>query len=322
MLSGVPLTSQEAYSLLQKITEGEFNECQISAILTFYMTRPVTVEELSGFREALLDLCVPVKTGETTIDMCGTGGDGKNTFNISTLSSFVVAAAGIKVTKHGNYGVSSVCGSSNVLEYLGFKFSASPDDALKSLKKTGICFLHAPLFHPALKSVAGVRKQLGVRTLFNMLGPLVNPARPALQVTGVYNMELARLYKYLLQQTSEEYFIVHGLDGFDEISLTSEARVLGKSRDLRVIPGFEGVPVINEGDIAGGETVKDSADIFMNVITGKGNDACNKVVAYNSALALFAAGKSNNINEAAGIAEDLLLSGRAYEVFKNVINLN
>ena len=210
------LSKDIAKEVLVNIASAKYNSSQVASFMSVYLMRPITVEELSGFREAMLELCLKIEfdTNET-IDIVGTGGDGKDTFNISTLSCFVAAGAGIKVTKHGNYGVSSVSGSSNVLEAIGYKFTNDKILLQKQLDEAGLCFMHAPLFHPAMKNVAPIRKELGVRTFFNMLGPIVNPCFPKYQLLGVYNLEMARLYNYLLQKTASEYTIVHSLDGYD-----------------------------------------------------------------------------------------------------------
>ena len=228
------LTRDEAKTILTNISHGKYNHSQIASFMSVYIMRNITVEELSGFRDALLGLCTPVNLdGYNTIDLCGTGGDGKNTFNISTLSSFVLAGCGYHVTKHGNYGVSSGCGSSNVMETLGYKFSTDNEKLKTELKKTGFCYMHAPIFNPAMKNVAPVRKDLGVKTFFNMLGPMVNPSSPKNQMVGVYSLELSRIYNYLYQQSDKNFIILHGLDGYDEISLTADFKLI--ARDFEVI---------------------------------------------------------------------------------------
>src|SRR6187455_2552919 len=221
------LSREMAKEVLVNIGKGIYNEHEITAFMTVYLMRSITIDELQGFRDALLELCVPVDFSEyDTIDIVGTGGDGKNTFNISTLSCFIVAGTGQKVAKHGNYGASSISGASNVMEQVGYKFKSDTGILKKELDTANICFLHAPLFHPALKVVGPIRKNLGVRTFFNMLGPMVNPAFPKYQLVGVYNLEMARIYNYLLQQTNNHFTIIHGLDGYDEISLTGETKVI------------------------------------------------------------------------------------------------
>ena len=224
------LSKAEAKAILTEIAQNKFNENEVTAFVTVFLMRNITLEEMEGFREALLRLSVPVDLGtHDLVDIVGTGGDGKDTFNISTLASFVVAGTGQKVAKHGNYGVSSISGSSNVLEELGYKFKANSEDLQKDLEKGNICFLHAPLFHPALKTVAPLRKGLGLRTFFNILGPLVNPAKPNFSMIGVYSLEIARIYQYLLQKKHGNFLLVHALDVYDEISLTSDTKIFDKN---------------------------------------------------------------------------------------------
>ena len=304
------ISKEEAKNVLVNISNGEYNQSQIASFLTVYMMRSITVNELEGFRDALLDLCLAVDFSEyNAIDLCGTGGDGKNTFNISTLSSFVTAGAGINVTKHGNYGVSSVSGSSNVLEYLGVKFSNDKGFLEKCLNDAGICILHAPLFHPAMKNVAPIRKELGVKTFFNMLGPMVNPAFPKNQLVGVFNLELARIYGYLYQNTDKNFSILHALDGYDEISLTGDTKVISRQNEMMLSPKDFGVQQITQDEIFGGDTVKDAAKIFMQVISGKGSDAQNNVVSANAGMAI-ATVKNLQPIEGFELAKESLLSGK------------
>ena len=280
------------------------------------------MKELEGFREALLELCVAIDLSEfTPIDLCGTGGDGKDTFNISTLSSFITAGAGVKVAKHGNYGVSSGCGSSNVLEHLGIKFSNEEDFLRRCIDQAGICVLHAPLFHPAMKNVAPIRRELGVKTFFNMLGPLVNPAFPKNQLTGVFNLELARLYGYLFQKTDQNFTILYALDGYDEISLTGPARAIRKSGESTINPQDFGVEPLSEKQITGGDTVSSSASIFMSVLDGKGTTAQNNVVSANAAMAIATATDCTPI-EGFEKAKISLMSGKAYQAFKTLQKLS
>src|SRR5258705_5292421 len=238
------LDKETAHQVLLDLTSGKYNPSQISAFMTIYMMRSITVDELQGFRDAMLELCIPVKFDAPVMDVCGTGGDGKNTFNISTLSSFVVAAAGQPVAKHGNYGVSSVSGSSNVLEYFGYKFSNDHAGLERSLEQANIFFMHAPLFHPAMKNVAPIRKELGVKTFFNMLGPMVNPAFPPRQLVGGFSLELSRHYGYLYQHTQKEFLILHDLQGYDEISLTGPFKVFSNEGEKMMEPSDLGLPDI------------------------------------------------------------------------------
>ena len=284
------LSREESRRVLIEVASGTFNTSQIAAFLTVYMMRSVTIEELEGFRDALLELCHAVDLAEyQAIDLCGTGGDGKNTFNISTLASFVVAGAGIPVAKHGNYGVSSACGSSNVLEFLGIRFSADSDFLRKSLDQAGICILHAPLFHPAMKEVAPIRRELGVKTFFNMLGPMVNPAFPKYQMVGVFNLELARMYGYLYQNTDKTYSILHGLDGYDEITLTGPAKVLGNKVESVLNPEDFGLTKITAQEIEGGDSIEKAAQIFIDLLQVKGTPSHEAVVVVNAGIAIATA---------------------------------
>ena len=316
------ISRQEAKQVLVNISKGDYNQSQIASFLTVYMMRSITLEELKGFRDALLELCIPIDLTEfNTIDLCGTGGDGKDTFNISTLSSFVTAGAEIKVAKHGNYGVSSACGSSNVMEYLGIKFSKDEDFLKQCIDKSGICVLHAPLFHPAMKNVAPIRRELGVKTFFNMLGPMVNPSFPKNQIVGVFNLELLRLYSYLYQNTDKNYAIVHALDGYDEISLTGKTKVISNHSEILFSPEDLGVNQIKQEDIFGGNTIKDAAKIFLNIINGKGTEPQNNVVCANAGLAI-ATSKQINHKEGFEMAKESLLSGKAKQSLDKLIELS
>jgi len=314
------LSKEEARQLLSRIANGDFNHSEISSFLTVFRMRAVTVDELSGFRDALLELCIPVDFSDfNTIDMCGTGGDGKDTFNISTLASFIVAGAGEKVAKHGNYGVSSSCGSSNVMEYLGYRFTNDTDVLKRQIDKAGICVLHAPLFHPAMKSVAPVRKDLGIKTFFNMLGPLVNPSFPQNQLAGVYDMELARLYNYMLQTTDKNYTIIHSLDGYDEISLTGDFKIISNYGERVMSPEEMGMSVISPEDIFGGNSVQEAAKIFTDILAGKGTVAQNSVVIANAALGLQCINPEKPLELHVERAEKSLLSGSAKEALEKLL---
>ena len=308
--------------MLVNVAAGKYNQNQISCFLTVFMMRSITVDELEGFRNALLDLCHRVDLDAyDPIDLCGTGGDGKDTFNISTLSSFVVAAAGVYVAKHGNYGVSSSCGSSNVLEALGIQFTTDTDALERSIDKYNICFLHAPLFHPAMKSVGPIRRELGVKTFFNMLGPMVNPAFPKRQMVGVFSLELARMYGYLYQQQPEvHYSIIHTLDGYDEISLTSPFKVISDNREALYNAETLGLPQLQQEQLKGGDDVAGSAQIFLTVLQGAGTEAQTAVVAANAGMALQTARPALSPKEAVALAHETLVSGKAYELFNRMID--
>ena len=316
------LRSEEAKQVLVNISNGMYNQSQIAAFLAVFMMRSITLEELKGFKDALLELCIPIDLKDfNAIDLCGTGGDGKDTFNISTLASFVTAGAGVNVAKHGNYGVSSACGSSNVLEYLGIKFSNDESFLIKCIEKAGICILHAPLFHPAMKNVAPIRRELGVKTFFNMLGPMVNPSFPKNQMVGVFNLELLRLYGYLYQDTDKNYSIVHALDGYDEISLTGQTKVISNRTEILFSPEDLGISQIKAEAIFGGNTVEASASIFMSVIKGKGTEAQNNVVCANAGLAIATA-KQTTHQEGFQLAKESLLSGKAKQQLETLIEIS
>lgn len=310
----------EAKNILISITQGEFNSSQIAAFITAYAMRNITVDELQGFRDAMLDICVKTDLADyELIDLCGTGGDGKDTFNISTLSSFVVAGAGHQVAKHGNYGVSSGCGSSNVMEYLGYTFTSDQDILKRNLDSAGICFLHAPLFNPAMKIVAPIRKELGVKTFFNMLGPMVNPGHPKYQMVGVFSLELARLYAYLYQETDKNYTIVHALEGYDEVSLTCDVKTFTNKGEHILTLNDMGFERVSTQDIKGGDTVESSAKIFMNVLNGEATDVQNNVVLCNSALAIKTIKPESSFADCYYEAEQSLMSKKALNSFKQLL---
>ena len=316
------ISSEEAKKVLVNISAGQYNQSQIASFLTVYMMRSITLDELRGFRDALLELCVPVDLDDyNTIDLCGTGGDGKDTFNISTLSSFVTAGAGIHVTKHGNYGVSSACGSSNVMESLGIKFTNDIDFLKRSIDEAGICVLHAPLFHPAMKNVAPIRKELGVKTFFNMLGPMVNPAFPKNQMVGVFNLELLRLYGYLYQETDKNYAVVHALDGYDEISLTGKTKVITNTSETLFEPYELGVDTIEQSAIFGGNTVDEATQLFTKIISGNGSKAQNNVICANAGLAIATA-KQISHKEGFQLAKESLMSKKGKKALDKLIKLS
>jgi anthranilate phosphoribosyltransferase len=315
------LTKEHAKEVLKNIATGTYNSSQIVAFMTVYLMRSITVEELRGFRDAMLELCVPVEIAEyDAMDLCGTGGDGKDTFNISTLSSFVVAASGQNVAKHGNTGVSSICGSSNLLAYFGYQFTSNMNEIKRGLDEAGICFLHAPLFHPAMKNVAPIRKELGVKTFFNMLGPMVNPSLPRKQLVGVFSLELARLYGYLYQEMEGRFSILHSLDGYDEISLTGPFKMISNSGEKLISPENMGFQKLDAQSIVGGDTVEESAKIFEKILRGEGTNSQNSVVIANSAAALVTARPGLDFPEAVSIAQESLLSGKALNVFNSLVN--
>jgi anthranilate phosphoribosyltransferase len=305
------------------MASGKYNDPEMAAFITVYLMRSITVEELSGFRDALLELCTPVDLSDfNTIDVCGTGGDEKNTFNISTLASFVVAGAGEKVAKHGNYSVSSSCGSSNVLEYFGYRFTSDPDRIQKELDHSNICFLHAPLFNPAMKNVAPVRRSLRIKTFFNMLGPMVNPSFPRNQLVGVFSLDVSRLYSYIYQESGKNFCIIHSLDGYDEISLTGDFKALTMETERTFSPSDLGMEQVSAGDIYGGESVEEAAGVFLDILEGRGSKAQKDVVISNAAFALYCMDESRGIGESIERATRSLESGAARTAFKKLVEGN
>ena len=318
-----PLSYTQAQEVMLQMSRGSFNEHELSAFMTVYLMRCITIEELMGFRSALLELALKVNVEqERLLDIVGTGGDGKNTFNISTLACFVAAGAGAKIAKHGNYGASAISGSSNVMEYLGYHFMNNNDTLNKQVEKAGICFMHAPLFHPALKAVGHIRKNLAVRTFFNMLGPTVNPAAPSAQLLGVYNVEMARIYTYLLQQVATRFTIIHSLDGYDEISLTSDTKVITQAGESVKSPVSLGKLIVQSAELEAGKSIEDAAKIFMNILEGNGTTAQQHVVVANAAMGLQCAGLYENYEDAWLAAMESLQSKKALEALKTLLSLN
>ena len=317
------LGREEARVILQNIAEGRYNDAQIASLITVFLMRSISVEELTGFREALLDMRVPIDLAEfKPIDIVGTGGDGKNTFNISTCSCFVVAGAGYNVVKHGNYGATSVSGASNVMEQHGIKFTNNNDQLRRNMEACHITYLHAPLFNPALKAVAPVRKNLGVRSFFNMLGPLVNPAMPAYQLLGVYNLPLLRLYNYTYQESGTRFAVVHRLDGYDEISLTADFKVAMPEKEKIYSPELLGFKRCQEADLDGGSTPEEAARIFDAVLENKATEAQRNCVVINSAFAIQVICPEKSIETCIAEAKESLDSGRALATFKQYVSLN
>jgi anthranilate phosphoribosyltransferase len=322
LLAHGTLSRDAAREALLAIGRGECNEHEATAFMTVFLMRSITIEELEGFRDALLALCVPADLGTTDlVDIVGTGGDGKDTFNISTLSCFIVAGAGQRVAKHGNYGASSVSGASNVMERLGYRFKNDVAALKGELDGAGICFLHAPLFHPALKNVGPIRRNLGVRTFFNMLGPMVNPARPDYSLVGVFSLEMARIYNYLLQREGRPFTIIHGLDGYDEISLTNDTKVIRRDGEQVLSPEYLGRRRVQSGDLTCGGTAESASDIFRAILEGRGSWSQNAVVLANAAMALQCTGRYPSYADAYAAAVQSLDTGSALRCLNTLISL-
>ncbi len=317
------LGREEARTILQDIARGCYNDAQIASLITVFLMRSISVEELCGFRDALLEMCIEVDMAEfSPIDIVGTGGDGKNTFNISTAACFVVAGAGYRVVKHGNYGATSISGASNVIEQQGVKFTTDKDTLRRSIELSNIAYLHAPLFNPALKAVAPVRKALGVRTFFNMLGPLVNPAKPQYQLLGVYNLPLLRLYSYVYQASGINYSVVHSLDGYDEISLTSDFKIANTQSEKIYSPDELGFQKYSQEQLSGGESAEDASKIFRSVLSNCAEPAQRDVVMLNAAFAISTRCPEKSIEECIALSRESLESGKAYRALEKFISLN
>lgn len=317
------LGRDEAHRILHNIATGCYDDAQIASLITVFLMRNISVDELMGFREALLDMRVPVDLAEyKPIDIVGTGGDGKNTFNISTAACFVVAGAGYKVVKHGNYGATSVSGASNVMQQHGVKFTTDVGQLRRSIEDCNLAYLHAPLFNPALKAVANVRKHLGVRSFFNMLGPLVNPVMPTYQLLGVYNLPLLRLYNYTYQESGTRFAVVHSLDGYDEISLTGEFKVATADKEKLYTPEMLGFQRIAEADLDGGETPEAAARIFDAVLEGTASRAQRDCVIANAGFAIHVIRPELPVADCIAEARESLEAGKARATFLRFLSLN
>lgn len=317
------LNQNEARSLLMSIARGEVSDSQVSAIITIFLMRSISVDEVLGFREALLEMRVPVDFSQyKAIDIVGTGGDGKNTFNISTTASFVVAGAGYPVVKHGNYGATSLSGASNAMEAQGIRFTTDMGKLKRSIEECNIAYMHAPLFSPALKAVAPVRKSLGVRTFFNVLGPLINPSDPEYQLLGVYDLSMSRLYSYIYQANRKRFGIVHSLDGYDEISLTGQFKFVTNGGEQLFSPDELGFERINPRDITGGNTLEEAVSIFGNVINCTATPQQMNVVIANAAFAIQIIEAEKSISECIEIARESLYGKKAQAVLKKFVELN
>ena len=316
------LTRNEAAAVMTNIAAGKYNESEIAAFISVFLMRSIELNEVIGFRDALLEMAIPMDLSEfDPLDIVGTGGDGKNTFNISTCSCFTVAGAGYTVAKHGNYGATSVSGSSNVLEYFGAKFTTDINVVKRSLDEAGFAYLHAPFCNPAMKNVAPVRKNLGVRTFFNVLGPLISPVRPHYQCLGVYNLKMMRLYTYIYQNLGVNYSIVHSLDGYDEISLTDVCKITNNGGEFVFTPEQLGFKTIRQEELWGGNTVDEAAKIFINVLDNKGTEAQRNVVVVNAAFAIQTRCPMKTLEQCKAEAADALVNGSAKRAFEKFVEI-
>ncbi|MHB9054812.1 MAG: anthranilate phosphoribosyltransferase [Paludibacteraceae bacterium] len=316
------LTRNEAAEVMTNIAAGKYNESQIAAFISVFIMRSIELNEIIGFRDALLSMAIDADLSEfNPIDIVGTGGDGKNTFNISTCACFALAGSGYKVAKHGNYGATSVSGASNVLEFYGSKFTTDMNIVKKAIDQSGFAYLHAPLCNPAMKNVAGIRKNIGVKTFFNVLGPLISPLRPNYQCLGVYDLKMMRLYSYIYQNLGTNYSIVHTLDGYDEISLTTTCKVTNNKGEFVYEPEDLGFKRVEQIELWGGETVGEASKIFMNVLNNKSTEAQHNAVVINAAFAIQTLCPEKTIYECKAEAEDSLRSGKAKNAFEKFIEI-
>jgi anthranilate phosphoribosyltransferase len=317
VLQNHSLIEDDCEMLIDAIDKDLINEYQLAGILTTLHLRGEKLSEISGFRSALLKRSVvPELDGSDAIDMCGTGGDGKNTFNISTTSSFVMAAMGYKVIKHGNYGVSSSCGSSTVVEALGLKLTADQKELQKDLSNKNLCFLHAPLFHPTMKKVGQLRQKLGIRTIFNSLGPLVNPVQPAYQQTGTFSLELARSYAYVLRSERKRFIVFHGMNGYDELTLCDTTRAIGSQEDRILEPKDYLLPKILPDSIHSASTPHENASLIRSILKGEGSEEQTNVIAANVTEAQLLYHPRSNREEIFRETKKYIRSGYAAKHFK------
>ncbi len=319
LCAGHILSELEAKALMIELTSQKLNEYQISVMIGIYKTRHISMQELTGFKNALMELAIKIELHKPCLDVCGTGGDKKNTFNISTLSAIILAAAGVPVAKHGNFGASSVSGSSDILNYFGHQFKTNADELNYDLEKYNICFIHAPIFHPGLKTASPIRKNIGISTFFNLLGPLVNPANPQYRYIGTFNAKIARMYNYIFQESNHTYTIVHSIDGYDEISLTSESKVYSNSKETFIDHTNFNLSKLEGKDLYAGETIKDAATIFLNVLQNKATKAQKDVVLANTALAMNCYDSKITLLDCYDKSKEALESKKADNLFKNLI---
>ncbi|MFI3295385.1 MAG: anthranilate phosphoribosyltransferase [Rikenellaceae bacterium] len=317
------LSVDQARELFLNIANGAYNQAQLASLITVFLMRNISLEELDGFRSGLLELAQPLDFGtHDYIDIVGTGGDGKDTFNVSSCASVVVASAGYKVVKHGNYAASSVSGASNVMENHGVRFSNDNDLLRRSLDESNLVYLHAPVFNSAMRAVAEVRRNLGIRSFFNMLGPMINPASPRYQLLGVYNLAMQRLYCYMFQKYGKEFSVVHSLDGYDEISLTSAFRVSSTSGEKIYQPEDLGFERCAQSALYGGATTDEAARIFSSVLDGSSTVAQRDCVVANAGFAINVIEAEKSIEECLAIAREAISSGRALQTFKRFVAIN
>lgn len=323
LVEGQTLTRQNTHDILLGITQQRYNDCQIAALLMAMQTRGVTVDELLGFRDGLLETGCHIDLSDyDTLDIVGTGGDGKNTFNISTCAAFVIAACGYNVTKHGNGSATSVSGASNVLLAHGVKFTDDESQLRRSLDATHICYLHAPLFAYGMKHVGPTRKALGIPTCFNLLGPLVNPCQPKNSLHGTANYDQQRLYVNVHQQIGDNFGVITSYDGYDEISLTSGFKLITNYFEKVFTPKDLGLNYLNRQDIYGGSTPEEAWRIFDSVLDGTSTEAQRNVIIANAACGIAVMDRNQSIEDSVLLAREALESGKALATFRKFVEIN
>jgi anthranilate phosphoribosyltransferase len=323
LVEGKSLQREDTHEIMLNIVGQKYTEQQIAALLMGIQMRGVTVDELLGLRDGLLETGKYIDLdGEETLDIVGTGGDGKNTFNISTCSAFVIAGAGYKVTKHGNGASTSVSGASNVLQLHGVKFSDDRDRLLRSLHEAGICYFHAPLFAYGMKFVGPTRKAIQVPTCFNLLGPLVNPCHPHYSLHGTANQSQLRLYTNIHQRIGDRFGVVTSYDGYDEISLTSGFKLVTNDFEKVFTPKDMGLNYVNPEDIYGGNTAEEAMHIFDSVLEGTSTEAQKNVILANAACGINVLNRNVSMEESIDMARESLDSGRALQAFKKFVEIN
>ena len=316
------LTEAEAEETLQQILSGAWTIPQASALLTIINLRGLHLSELRGFHRYLRTNSVALSlslSDASEIDVCGTGGDGKHTFNISTLAAFVLAGAGVKVAKHGNSSATSGCGSSDVLQFLGLKFGDDETVLRGQLERYNFCYLHAPLFQPLLKNVANLRREIGFRTFFNLLGVLLNPMQPKCQLIGVAEPSVLRLYRYFLEDSNVNFALVHTRDGYDEISLTAAFDVITNRNSETFYPEDLGFQTVAPSELETGRTVETAARDFLEILRGAGTSAQTNVVIANAAVAMQTARSQLDFQQCRALCETSLRSGAAFENFEKLL---
>ena len=325
LVERIDLEEDEMSEVIETMMEGEATPSQISAFLVALRMKGESVPEITGAAKVLLDKATRISSGhEVVVDLCGTGGDSQGTFNVSTVAALVVAGAGVPVAKHGNRSVSSYVGSADVLEALGVNITPSPEIAERCLRDVGIVFLFAPLYHPAMKNVSVPRKEIGIRTIFNIIGPIVNPAGVKHQVIGVYSeVLLDPMIKVLRNLGHKGAMIVHGSDSMDEITVTGKTVIAelkdGMVKKYQFDPSEIGIKKRNIAELRGGKTAEENAALLISILKGEEREAKRDIVLLNAAAAIYVSGTSPDFEDALARAAESIDSGKAYAKLEELI---